>query len=139
MLYKVLNRRFRAIFDDLYFSYSDATWTDDPESIVVQLRKRIVELVEGRISEIIGTTTREEMYLLAPGDGRYALARVRKDEIIEGTYFERGWPCNQEDPSSPLIIIPRLLEIRGHPYRITKKDEPQLSQEIRGTLTMRVE
>lgn len=129
-MYKTLNRRFRAIFDDLYFSYSRARWTDDPEYIVVQLRKRIVELVEGRISEITGTTTPEEMYLLAPGDGRYALARVCEEEIIEGTYFERGWPCNQEDPSSPLIIIPRLLEIRGHPYKITKKEEPQLSHVV---------
>jgi hypothetical protein len=130
MLYKALNRRFRAIFDDLYFSYSDATWTDDPEYIVVQLRKRIVELVEGRISEVNGTTSPEEKFLLAPGDGRYALARVRKDEIIEGTYFEWGWPGNQENPSSPLIIIPRLLEIRGDPYKITKKEDAQLSQVV---------
>lgn len=130
MLYKILNQQFRAMFDNLHFSYSRATWTDDPKYNVVQLRNKIVELVEGRISEVTGATVPEEIYVLAPGDGRYTLTHVRREKIIEGTYFEWGFPCNQENQFNPLLIIPRLLEIRGNPYKITKKESSQLSQII---------
>ena len=124
----MLKQIVHTVTKDLYFSHSRATWTNDPEYHVVQLRNKIVELVKGNISELTGTTVPDELYILAPGDGRYALARVWKEEIIEGTYFEWGWPQNKENQSNPLLIMPRWLEIRGNPYKITKGEPPQLSQ-----------
>jgi hypothetical protein len=112
------------IWRDLYFVHTDAVWTDDPTYKVVQLRNRIVDLVENRIAEVTGVTDPEEFYVLAPGDDRYALARVRDGEIIEGCYFERGWPGNLHSASPDLQIIPRMLEIRG-PYKITQTKDPK--------------
>lgn len=114
----------RSIWRDLYFVNTDAVWTDDPTYKVVQLRNRIVDLVEDRIAEVTGVTDPEEFYVLAPGDDRYALARVRDGEIIESCYFERGWPGNLNSASSDLQIIPRMLEIRG-PYKITQTKDPK--------------
>ena len=127
-LQKMLKKITHAIDEDWYFSYSRTIWTNDPEYEVVQLRDRIIQLVEDNLSEVTGTTAHEEMYTLAPGDGRYALARVRGGEIIEGTYFEWGWPRGKGNQSDPVVIVPRLLEIRGNPYRITKGEGPQRSQ-----------
>jgi hypothetical protein len=134
MLYKMLSRRFRAVFADWYFAYNRSVWTDDPAYKVVQLRNKIVELIEDRISEVTGATTPEEIYLLAPGDDRYTLTRVCGKKIIEGTYFERGFPRGQENQVHPLLITPHMLEIHGNPYKITKKESPQLSQ-----ITLKVE
>jgi hypothetical protein len=103
----------RSIWRDLYFVNTHAVWTGDPTYKVVQLRNRIVDLVESRIAEVTGITDPEEFYVLAPGDDRYALARVRDGKIIEGCYFERGWPGNLNSASHDLQIIPRMLEIRG--------------------------
>ncbi len=124
MLYKFLNRLFRGMFEDWYFSYSRAKWTNDPKYSVVQLRNRVLELIEGRISEVTGVTASEEIYVLAPGDGRYTLTRVCGEKIVEGTYL------NEKDQFSPLAVIPRLLEIRGNPYKITRKESSQISQVV---------
>lgn len=113
----------RSLWRHLYFVNTSAVWTDDPTYKVVQLRNRIVDLIENRIAEVSGTTDPEEFYVLAPGDERYALARVRDGKIIEGSYFERGWPSNLNSPSPELPIVPRMLEIRG-PYKITQMREP---------------
>jgi hypothetical protein len=114
----------RSIWRDLYFVNTHAVWTGDPTYKVVQLRNRIVDLVESRIAEVTGITDPEEFYVLAPGDDRYALARVRDGKIIEGCYFERGWPGNLNSASHDLQIIPRMLEIRG-PYKITQTKNPK--------------
>lgn len=113
----------RSLWRHLYFVNTNAVWTDDPTYKVVQLRNRIVDLIENRIAEVTGTTDPEEFYVLAPGDDRYALARVRDGEIIEGSYFERGWPGNLNSASPDLHIAPRMLEIRG-PYKITQTKDP---------------
>jgi hypothetical protein len=116
--------KIRSIWRDLYFVKTDAVWTDDATYKVVQLRNRIVDLIENRIAEVTGVTDAEEFYVLAPGDDRYALARVRDGEIIEGCYFERGWPGNLNSAYPDLQIIPRMLEIRG-PYKITQTKDPK--------------
>ncbi|MCA1577304.1 MAG: hypothetical protein LC794_08070 [Acidobacteria bacterium] len=103
---------------------TDAVWTDDPTYKVVQLRNRILDLVENRIAEVTGVTDREEFYVLTLGDDRYALARVRNGEIIEGCYFERGWPGNLNSAFPDLQITPRMLEIRGS-YKITQTKDPK--------------
>lgn len=114
----------RSICRHLYFVNSDAVWTDDSTYKVVELRNRIVALVENRIAEVTGVTAPEEFYVLAPGDDRYALARVRDGEIIEGCYFERGWPGNLNSAVPDLQISPRMLEIRGR-YKITQTKNSQ--------------
>lgn len=119
MLYKKLHQLSRAMFENWYFSFSRAKWTDDPGCRVVRLRNQIVDLIEGRITEVTGATTAEEIYLLAPGNNQYTLTRICAKKIVEGTYFK------QEDP---LIFNPRFLEIRGNPYRITQKASPQNSE-----------
>jgi hypothetical protein len=116
--------KIRSIWRDLYFVKTDAVWTDDATYKVVQLRNRIVDLIENRIAEVTGVTDAEEFYVLAPGDDRYALARVRDGEIIEGCYFEGGWPANLNSAYPDLQIIPRMLEIRG-PYKITQTKNPK--------------
>lgn len=123
----------RSIWRHLYFVNTDAVWTDDPTYKVVQLRNRIVDLVENRIAEVTGVTDPEEFYMLAPGDDRYALARIRNGEIIEGCHFERGWPGNLNSASPDLQIIPRMLEIRG-PYKITQTNDPKAA-----TITLTVD
>lgn len=128
MLYKVLKRIANTVDRDWYLSYSRAKWTNDAEADVVQLRNKIFELVKGNINEITGNTAPEEIYILAPGDGRWALAHVFKEEVIEGTYFERGWPGDEQNQSHPGPITPRLLEIRGNPYKLSKGYDPQLKQ-----------
>lgn len=124
MLKKIIHQ----IANDWYFSYDRTIWTNDPEYDVVQLRDRIIELVKDNLSEVTGTTAHEEMYMLAPGDRRYALARICGGEIREGTYFDWGWPKGTANQSDPLVIVPRMLEIRGNPYRITKEEDLQRSQ-----------
>ncbi|HUE84062.1 MAG TPA: hypothetical protein VMM84_18310 [Pyrinomonadaceae bacterium] len=113
---------------DLYIVRSRAVWTDDPKYDVVCLRNKIIALVDDRIGEVTGVTEPEEFYLLAPGDNRYALARIRGGLIIEGTYFQRGWLDNLKTASLDVSITPRILEIRGKPYKITKTANPQLAQ-----------
>ncbi len=110
------------MFENWYFSYSRATWTDDPKYEVVQLRNKVLELIAGRISEVTGVTTPDETYLLAPGDGRYTLTRICGDKIVEGTYL------NEMDQLNPVVVVPRLLEIRGNPYKITKIASTQISE-----------
>src|SRR5687767_657660 len=124
----------RRIWRDLYFVHTEAVWTDDPTYDVVQLRDRIMDLVENRVTEVTGVTDPNEFYVLAPGDDRYALARVRGNEILEGCYFEQGWPGSSV--SSNLQISPRMLEIRGS-FKITQTKDPNtanitLSVENRG-------
>lgn len=109
------------MFKTWYFSHSRAKWTDDPKYKVVQLRNKILELITGKISEVTGVTTPEEIYVLAPGDGRYTLTRVYGEKIVEGTYL------TEKDQLSSMIVEPRLLEIRGNPYKITKKESTQIS------------
>ncbi len=115
---------------DLYIVRSRAIWTDDPKYDVVCLRNKITDLVDNRISEVTGITESEELYLLTPGEDRYALARIRGGLIIEGTYFERGWPGNLRSRFPDFRVTPRMLEIRGKPYRITKSVNLQLAQVI---------
>ncbi len=110
------------MFEDWYFSYSRAKWTDDPKYSVVQLRNEVLELIAGRISEVAGVTAPDEIFVLAPGDRRYTLTRVCGEKIVEGTYL------SEKDQVSPLVFIPRLLEIRGNPYKIIKKESTQISQ-----------
>lgn len=124
----MLKKIVHAIANDWYFSHSRTIWTNDPEYDVVQLRDKIIQLVKGDLSEVTGTTAHEEMYMLAPGDGRYALARICGGEIIEGTYFDWGWPRRNGNQSDPLVIVPCMLEIRGNPFRITKEADLQRSQ-----------
>jgi hypothetical protein len=121
---KAVFSKIRSIWRDLYFVKTDAVWTDDATYKVVQLRNRIVDLIENRIAEVTGVTDAEEFYVLAPGDDRYALARVRDGEIVEGCYFEGGWPGNLNSAYPDLQIIPRMLEIRG-PYKITQTKDPK--------------
>ena len=119
MKLNLMNRLLSGPLKDLYFSYNRVAWTDDPTSGVVQLRDRIVDLIEGRTDLVTGTTTRGERYIFAKADGRYALIRIVNERFAEGTYFERGWPYKHgEGPN--LAIQP--LEIRGMPYTIVKKE-----------------
>jgi hypothetical protein len=112
----------RRIWRDLYFVRTGAVWTDDPAYDVVQLRNRIVDLSEHRVAEVTGVTDPDEFYVLAPGDGRYALARVRGSEIVEGCYFQLDWP--RSSASRNLQIGPRMLEIRGS-FSITQIHDSQ--------------
>jgi len=128
MLFKVLRQIANTVDRDWYLSYSGAKWTNDTETEVVQLRNNIVELVKGNVNEITGNTVPEEYYILAPSDGRWALAHVLKEKIIDGTYFERNWPGNEQNQSHAQPIILRLLEIRGNPYKLSTRHDPQLKQ-----------
>lgn len=112
----------RRIWRDLYLVHTEAVWTDDPTHDVVQLRDRIIDLVENRVTEVTGVTDPDQFYVLAPGDGRYALARVRGNEILEGCYFGQGWPGSSLTPN--LQISPRMLEIRGS-FKITQTKDPK--------------
>lgn len=112
----------RRIWRDLYFVHTEAVWTDDPTYDVVQLRDRIIDLVENRVTEVTGVTDPDQFYVLAPGDDRYALARVRGDEILEGCYFEKGWPGSSVSPN--LQVSPRMLEICGS-FKITQTKDPK--------------
>lgn len=125
---KMLHRLFNAATKDLFFSRSGAVWTDDPGSRVVQLRNSIVELVEGRVNVVSGTTALGEHYLLAKGDQRYVLVRVLEQRIVEGTYFDRDWSSNYEllSKSFPPTLHP--LEIKGTPYNILKEETGKASQ-----------
>jgi hypothetical protein len=53
----------RSIWRDLYFVNTHAVWTGDPTYKVVQLRNRIVDLVESRIAEEL-RIRRSSMYWL---------------------------------------------------------------------------
>jgi hypothetical protein len=110
----------RRIFRDLYFVRTGAVWTDDPAYDVVQLRNRIIDLVDNRVTEVTGVTAPDEFYVLGPGDGRYALARIRGSDILEGCYFEQGWPGSS---GSPNLQITQMLEIRGS-FKITQLKDP---------------
>ena len=123
MKLNLISRLLSGPLKDLYFSYNRFAWTDDATSGVVQLRDRIVDLIEGRTDLVTGNTTKGERYIFAKADGRYALIRIVNERFAEGTYFQRGWPYKHGEGSN-LAIQP--LEIRGMPYIIVMKPNATL-------------
>ena len=123
MLCETISRILSKLSPNLYWCWSAAVIVDDPNSSIVKLRNRIIDLVEDRLPEIEGVTASEESYLFHNGrPDEYCLARIVNGELKEISYFNPGWPCD-EDKLSRLEVDPRPLLIEGNPFRITKKRE----------------
>ena len=100
-----------------------AVTVDDPNSRIVNLRNSIIDLVEDRVPEVRGVTAAEESFIFHNGrPDEYCLGRIIEAELKELSYFNPGWPCD-EDRQSRAEVDPRPLVIEGNPFRITKKRE----------------
>jgi hypothetical protein len=129
----------------LLFLISCKQPTDKPETKVVKLRTKLIELSKGNINEIEGKTAPEESYILLYGYSQpselkqlpiseslrrkledifppqsyevYVLAHTSQDTILEYTQWECGG--FQSHP----LIGPTPFLIQGDPYKITKKQD----------------
>ena len=122
MTLSVIKKHLSRLFENVYFTFGRDTFTDDPADGVVKLRDRLVALVEGKVGEVNGSTTAGEHYVLtgSPGDRHYALAHIRREQILRYTNFAPGWPGGRQGDYESRVAIQTPLIIEGNPFRITK-------------------